>query len=186
MHGGEADEFDDDEGADTEDDAAGFAKDVVEDLRHRLLDGRVEDAVDVAHAEAEDDGEEPADDVGEEHSHGDGPGGFDLGFADLLGDVCGCLVSRQLECLMCKLRLVSTYIVVGHGPANRQEAEEERPACGRPARGIVDVGEDVLGRVLGSAVAWLRESKQRYTGSYDHQSVEDHIAFRHLLHPVGR
>lgn len=49
--------------------------------------------------EAEDDGEEPADDVGEEHGHGDGPGGFDLGLDDFFGDVRG-------------------GVVVGHGPGD--------------------------------------------------------------------
>lgn len=50
LHGGEGDEFDDHESAEGEDDAAGFAEDVEEDLPDGLFDAGGEDGVDVAHA----------------------------------------------------------------------------------------------------------------------------------------
>lgn len=122
LHSSESDEFDDDEGADGEDYAAGFAEDVVEDLGDGLGDGRGEDGVgvgglvDVAHDEAEDDVEEEAGQVGEEHGHGDGPGGFDLRVFDFFGDVCGCVVvgpgDGQLSIQEARLLLrCPTYIV---------------------------------------------------------------------------
>lgn len=74
LRGCEADELQDDEGADGEGDATCFAEDIVEDLRNGLAEWGGEDAVDrivdvVAHAEAEDYVEEKAGKVGEDHGH---------------------------------------------------------------------------------------------------------------------
>jgi hypothetical protein len=82
LRGREAHELQDDEGEDGEGDAAAAAERVVEDLGDGLLDGGLEDRGRVAHAEAEDNVEEEAGDVGECHGEGDGPGSLSLWFVD--------------------------------------------------------------------------------------------------------
>ena len=115
LHGGEADELDDDEATEGVEDAAGLAERVVVDLGYGLVDGRCEDVERVgAHAEAEHDVEEEAPDVGEDHGRGNRPGSFETGIADFFGNVRG-------------------GVVVGHGPGDGEEAEEEGEALGLPA-----------------------------------------------------
>lgn len=167
MHGCEADELDDDESAEGEDDSACFAEDVEENLCDWLSDARAQNVVHIAHAEAEDDGKKPAHNVGEEHSHADGPWGLDLGLDDFL-----CDVGRR--------------VVVSHGPAHGKETEEERPSDRRPAGNIVGVGEDVMGGVFRGAVARLSQGQKGDTAGYQNEDMEDHIGFCHLLHPVSR
>ena len=87
LDGGDADEVEDDERGDGEEDTARGADVVVEDLGRGLGDGRGEGGGDVAGAVGEDDGEEPAADVGEAERGGDGPRGFELGVLDFFGDV---------------------------------------------------------------------------------------------------
>ena len=81
---------------------------------------------------------------------------------------------------------LQTYIIIRHGPANRQEAKEERPAIRSPSRSIVDVGEDITSGVLGIVVCRCGQDKQSNTAGNDHQSVKDHIPLGDFLHPVGR
>ena len=79
---GEADELQDDEGADGVEDAAGAAEGVVVDLRDGLVEGGGENGGWVAHDEDEHDVEKETCDVGEKHGHGDRPGRFDFGLVD--------------------------------------------------------------------------------------------------------
>jgi hypothetical protein len=69
LCGGEADKLEDDESTTCVDHAAGLAERVVEDLGNGLSHGRGENVGGLAHAKAEDDGEEPPGDVGKQHGH---------------------------------------------------------------------------------------------------------------------
>ena len=133
LRGGEADELQDDEGADCVDDAARFAEGVVEDLCDGLVDRGGEDGYWVTHDEAEDDVEEEARDVGEGHGEGDGPGGFEFGFGDSGGWlVGGGFGEGRLDLL---LGDVGGGVVVGHGPGDGEEAEKEGEAGWCPPGG---------------------------------------------------
>ena len=94
LHGGEADEFEDDEAADGVEDPSRLAEGEVEDLSNGLGcredDGRVG-----GHAEAEDDVEEESTEVGEQHGERDGPWCLDFWLRDLFGDVSGRIVIRH-------------------------------------------------------------------------------------------
>lgn len=72
-------------------------------------------------------------------------------------------------------------IVVGHRPGDGQETEEEAKADRRPARGRLDVGEDV-----GSIMFILGQYQQRNRARDQDEDVKDNIGFGHLLHPVRR
>jgi len=106
LHGREGDELDDEEGAKREDNATRLSENVEEYLGDGLCDPGPKNFVNVSHDETEDNGEEPADDVSEQHGHADGPWCLDLRFDDLLCDM-------------------SSGVVVGHRPADGQKAEEE-------------------------------------------------------------
>lgn len=82
LHGGEADELDDDEGTDGVEDSSTLAKDVVEDLSHWLIDRAGEDRCWVAHAEAQDNVEKEAGNIGKQHCHRDGPWSLDFRLRD--------------------------------------------------------------------------------------------------------
>lgn len=157
LDGGHGGEVEDEEGGDGEEDAAVFADDLVEDLGDRLHDRGVELVEGVAHGVGEDDVVEPAAEVGEAQGEGDRPGGFDLGVLDLLGDVRG-------------------RVVIGHGPGGREEAKHPRPAVGRPAGVVFDVGPDV-----GGVVPIGTHDQEGDAAGDEHGEMEHHVCFGHLL-----
>ena len=77
-------------------------------------------------------------------------------------------------------------IVIGHGPADGQEAKHERPTVRCPSGDVVDVGEDVFGGVFGGAVALLGHGQKSDAAGNEGEDVEDDITFGHFLHPVRR
>ena len=161
RHGGEVQH---DERGDSEEDAAAFAHDVVEDLRNGLQDRRFEDrviAAERAHGVCEHDSVQPAANVSEAERERDGPGGFNFGVFDFLGNVRG-------------------GIVVGHSPGGREEAEEERPARGAPTGVDDDVGPDVGGGMLVVA-----HGQERDAAGHENRNVEYDVGFGHLLECAG-
>ena len=116
----------------------------------------------VAHAEAEDNVEQEAGEVGEEHSQRDRPRGLNLGVTDLFCDVRG-------------------RIVVCHSPADGKETKQPAKADGFPATRRLDMSKHVRGVML-----VLSYDQQRDGTRHKNTDVEDHVEFGHLLHPVGR
>lgn len=156
-----------DEGGDGEEDGGTLAHDVVVDLHDGLLDHTGQDIlgwivgseVQRAHAECQYQVKQPAHDVGEAESGRDG--------------------SRHRHSrILGLLRDVSRSIVVGHGPGDREEAEQEAEAGGRPARIGLDISEDVLCRVL-----VLLHDEEGDTAGEQHNNVNHRIGPRNLGQP---
>ena len=99
LHRSESDKFDDGERAYREDHAASLAQEIEEDLSNRPYDPRSQDRIHVAHAEAENDREQPANNVREQHSQTDRPRRFKFWFANFFRNVSGCLDSRSAHAL---------------------------------------------------------------------------------------
>lgn len=129
LHGSEGHELDDDQTRNREEHTTALAEAVIEDLGDRLGHGRGEDFVRVAHTEAEHNVEQETSDIGKQHGERDRPGSLELGSVDLLGNV-------------------GSRIVVGHGPADRQETEQPTEANRCPATLRLDLGEDVARAML--------------------------------------
>lgn len=77
---------------------------------------------------------------------------------------------------------VRSRIVVGHCPADAQEAEHPRPAGGSPAAVTVDIGEGVAGVM---AVFFGRLGEQSDGASNEDQDMKDDIGLSDFFHPVG-
>ncbi|KAI9863539.1 MAG: hypothetical protein M1824_000219 [Vezdaea acicularis] len=123
QHGGAAGEELDEDDKGPHGGAAGAAARVEEDLGGGEAGGRGEDGVEVGDAEAERDGDHPADDAGDEDGHADGQWATDGGVVRLLRHVGGA-------------------IVVGHRPCDGQEAKEKGEATAAPAGTVRDVSKD--------------------------------------------
>lgn len=82
LGGSEADELQQDKGANGVNETSRFAETVVEDLRHGLFHGGCEDGSYIAHAETEDDIEQESENIDGAHGKEDGPGSFDFGIED--------------------------------------------------------------------------------------------------------
>ncbi len=82
LGGSKANELEDDEGGYREEDPGTLAQRIVEDLCHRLINGRREDFGGITHTEAQDNVEQPPKDIGKPHGERNGPWCFNLRFID--------------------------------------------------------------------------------------------------------
>ena len=162
LNGDDAERVENDESADGVDNSTVTSKIVVENLNDRLLERAGQDICWITHDKSEDDGKEPTHDVGQSHGDENSPRSLGLWLVNLLSDVSG-------------------RIVVGHGPRNGKETEQERPADRVPARLGVDEGENVRASVT------IRAHGEESNGAgQDDQTVEDNVAGGDLGEPFGR
>ena len=75
---------------------------------------------------------------------------------------------------------MSGGVVVGHGPSDGKETEEEGEALWLPAGVLLNVREDVSWSVL----IFGHDEESDAAGDED-ADVEDDVALGHLLNPVG-
>lgn len=167
LESGDAHKVHDDEGGHGEEDGGALAHHVVVNLHHGLLDRASEDVpgwvvggqVKRAHAEGQDNVEQPAHDVGEAQRSRDGSRHCHSRVLGLFSNVSG-------------------SIVIGHRPGHGQEAEQEAESWRRPARVGLNLGENVACRVL-----VLLHHEECDTACEQHDNVDHCIGPRDLGQP---